>query len=139
MAQQIREVMTANPVVLRAEDTVAAAARAMREQNIGAVLMENSDAGVAIVTDRDIVVRAIAEGRSPESTPLLEIASAELVTVEPRDEVETALTRMRERSVRRLAVLDHGRPVGIVSLGDLAIERGEGTVLADVSAAKSNR
>jgi CBS domain-containing protein len=75
------------------------------------------------VTDRDITVRAVAKGRDPASTPVREVYSAELTTLPPEETVDDAVRLMREKAVRRLPVVEGGRPVGIVSLGDLAVDR----------------
>jgi CBS domain-containing protein len=82
----------------------------------------------------------VAEGRDPETTPLSEICSAQLIALAGTDTVEEAIEVMRTNSVRRLPVLDEeGRPLGIVSLGDLAVELDRGSALGDISAAPPNR
>ena len=86
-----------------------------------------------IVTDRDIVIRAVAEGRAPESTPVREVATEDVRALEPRQSIDEAVQAMREHDIRRLPVVDGGRPVGILSLGDLAVERAPDSVLADIS------
>jgi CBS domain-containing protein len=91
------------------------------------------------VTDRDIVVRALAEGRDPAATPIGEICSSELHAVPPGDSVAAAMRVMRENAVRRLPVVKDGRLVGILSLGDLAKLRDRDSVLADVCAAPANK
>src|SRR6266508_182244 len=91
-----------------------------------------------IVTDRDIVVRGIAEGLDPRTNTLDDICSRTLTTVSPDDSIDTAVSLMREKAIRRLPVVKRGRPVGIVSIGDLAIERDSHSALADVSAAPPN-
>lgn len=139
MPQKIRELMTPDPVVLPGTESLTAAARAMRENNIGAVLVARDGRGIGILTDRDIVVRALAAGRSPDTTHLEDVASTAVTALSPDDDADRALAVMRERALRRIPVVDGDRPIGILSLGDLAIERGEGTVLADVSAAAPNR
>ena len=90
------------------------------------------------MTDRDIVVRGIADGCDAQSTALIDICSRELTTVSPDDQVGTAVRLMRENAIRRLPVVARGRPVGIVTLGDLALEQDRGSALADVSAAPPN-
>jgi signal-transduction protein with cAMP-binding, CBS, and nucleotidyltransferase domain len=87
-----------------------------------------------IVTDRDIAVRAVAEERDPQSTSVSEICSSGVATLEPEQSIDAAVQAMREHDVRRLPVVKHGRPVGILSLGDLAVERDPESVLADISA-----
>lgn len=134
MAQKVREVMTSVPQALRPEQSLTEAAKAMREQGIGSVLVLVGGTLKGLVTDRDIVVRGIAEDRDPGTTPLAEVCSAGLVTVTPEDDVDAAVHRMREAAVRRIPVVEDGHPVGIVSIGDLAIERDERSALADISA-----
>jgi CBS domain-containing protein len=130
--------MTSAPVALRSSQPVADAAKAMREHGTGDVLVIDDGQLKGLVTDRDIVVRAVAVGRDPGSTPVSEICSPDLVTVTPDDEADTAVRRMRERAVRRVPVVEDGRPVGVLSIGDMAIERDERSALADISAQPSN-
>jgi CBS domain-containing protein len=80
----------------------------------------------------------VAEGRSPDQVKLADIASKDLTFLSPSDPVDKAVQMMREKSVRRLPVLDKGKPVGVVSIGDLAMERDGSSVLADISAAPGN-
>jgi CBS domain-containing protein len=138
MAQQIQSVMTTNPVALPDTATAMEAAKMMRERNIGDVIVTHNGDVCGILTDRDIVVRAIAEGRNPSQIKLGELCSREMVTVAPDDSVETAIEIMRDKAVRRLPVIEGGKPVGIVSLGDLAIERDRTSVLGQISAAPAN-
>ncbi len=139
MAQTVREVMTAKPVALQSGTTLQEAARAMRDHDVGSVVVLDDDVVRGIVTDRDIVVRAVAEGRDPATTVLAEISSERVVTVSPDDPVDRAVALMREHAVRRLPVVENGRPAGIVSIGDLAIERDPESVLGRISAAEPNR
>ncbi len=110
----------------------------MREAGIGDVLIMDAGQLKGPVTDRDIVMRVVADGRDPGSTPVGEACSQDLVTVTPDDDGDTAVHRMRERSVRRVPVMDNGRPVGVLSIGDMAIERDERSALADISAEAPN-
>jgi CBS domain-containing protein len=105
---------------------------------IGDVVVADGDEVIGIVTDRDIVVRGLAAGRDPHTTPLMDISSRELTTVSPDEPIGTAVRLMREHAIRRLLVLSQGRVVGIVTLGDLALEQDPHSALADVSAAPSN-
>jgi CBS domain-containing protein len=138
MAQKVSELMASEPVSLSSGQNVADAARAMRDKGIGDVLVMDDGQLKGMVTDRDIVVRVVADGRDPESTPLSEACSPDLVTVAPDDNADTAMQRMRERSVRRVPVVKDGRPVGVLSIGDMAIERDERSALADISAQAPN-
>jgi len=139
MADHIRDVMTQNPQTLPASATVREAAEAMRANDIGDVIAIDDKGGVVgIVTDRDVVVRVVAEGRDSRATQIEDIASRELTVVSPEDSVERAVELMRERAVRRLPVVKRGKIVGIVSIGDLAVERDSASALADISAAPPN-
>ena len=137
MAQTVREIMS-KPVTCPADATVIDAARRMRDDDIGDVVVESGGALRGIVTDRDIVVRVVAEGEDPKECILLDICSGDLVTVAPDTSIDDAARQMRERAIRRLIVAEGDQPVGVVSIGDLAIERDEDSALADISAAPGN-
>ncbi|HEX6421014.1 MAG TPA: CBS domain-containing protein [Acidimicrobiales bacterium] len=137
MATTISEVMMPKPVTCRADEEIRAAAALMRERDIGDVVVVDGDEVRGIVTDRDLVVRALADGRQPE-TPLADVVSEGLVTVSPATSVQEAAEVMAEQAVRRLPVVDQGRLVGIVSIGDLAISQDPNSALADISAAPGN-
>jgi CBS domain-containing protein len=139
MGQQVKDVMTAGPVVLGKDAPLMEAARLMRDKGIGDVIVVEGESAEGIVTDRDLVIRGVAEGADPSTTRLGQIISSELVAVAPDDPVERAIKLMRERAVRRLPVVEGGKPVGIVSIGDLAVERDADSVLADISEEPPNR
>jgi CBS domain-containing protein len=136
--QRIRDVMTPNPITLSESENVQTAAQAMREADVGDVLVMSGDAVSGILTDRDIAVRFVADGGDPTSTVIGEICSGELTEVTPDEPVERAIELMRYNAIRRLPVVEGGTPVGIVSLGDLAAVRDPSSVLADISAAPAN-
>jgi CBS domain-containing protein len=138
MAQQIRELMTPNPVALPGTASVHETARAMRDAQIGDVIVIENNQVCGIVTDRDIVVRILAETRDPATTTLADICSHSIVTVTPTESVEEAVRLMRTHAIRRLPVVDGGQAVGIVSLGDLAVERDPGSALGKISGAPPN-
>ena len=138
MVQTVLEVMTPDPVVLAPDDTATEAARVMRERNIGDVIVMDHDQLWGIVTDRDIVVRALADGRDANTVQLVEICSRHLTGIEPSATTDDAIRAMREQALRRLPVIENGCPIGVVSIGDIAIERDPGSALADVSAAPPN-
>ena len=138
MGQSIRDVMTTSPHTVRSDATLQDAAREMKSDDIGAVLVEDDGSVAGILTDRDIVVRAIAEGRDPSSTKVSEVASKDVKTLTPDSSVEDAIKIVREQHVRRIPVVEGGKPAGIVSIGDLAVERDRDSALADISAAPSN-
>jgi signal-transduction protein with cAMP-binding, CBS, and nucleotidyltransferase domain len=122
----------------RRRENVSEAARKMKQHDVGAlVVVDDTDTVCGIVTDRDIAIRAVADGAG--STALVgDIVSADIVTVSPEDTLRAAVQAMRERSIRRLPVVVDGKPVGIVSMGDLAIERDPSSALAAVSSAPAN-
>ena len=107
----------------------------MRDSDIGDVIVVEDGQVTGILTDRDIVVRAVAEGRDAESTPVSEVCTTGIKAIEPDASVDDALRMMRDEDIRRLPVVKNGRPVGIISLGDLAVEREPDSTLADISAA----
>jgi CBS domain-containing protein len=135
MARTVEEVMTRDPRTVNADDPIIDAARIMRDDDIGNVIVRQDGEVAGIVTDRDIVVRGVAEGLDAGSTPVREVCTTGIEAIEPSASVDDALRKMREADVRRLPVVDDGRPVGIISLGDLAVEREPDSTLADISAA----
>jgi CBS domain-containing protein len=138
MAQKVREVMTREPLMVDINETLLGAARQMRDADVGALLVTHTGDVRGVVTDRDITVRGIAEELDPGTARLADIITHDLVAVSPNDDVETAVELMRTHAVRRLPVLDGEQPVGIVSLGDLAVARDSGSVLAQISAEEPN-
>ena len=119
--QRIRDVMSAPPLVLEKTASVLDAAKAMAEANTGSVLVVDRDEALCgLVTDRDIVTRAVATARKLSATMLAEMCTEEVASVSPSDTVMDALDLMRAHAVRRLPVVRDGKPVGIVSLGDVA-------------------
>jgi CBS domain-containing protein len=90
------------------------------------------------LTDRDIAVRAVARGLDASSTPVREVLSASTVAISPTSSVQEAIELMRRHDIRRLPVVESGRPIGILSLGDLAVSREPGSLLADISAGQPN-
>ena len=138
MAQSIREIMTADPRNLDTGATVQDAAREMRDGDVGDVLLVENGRLAGLVTDRDIVVRAVAEGRDPARTRVGEIATRDVIALTPDQTVDDAIRIVREQNVRRIPVVQDGRPVGIVSIGDLAIERDPDSALADISSEPAN-
>jgi CBS domain-containing protein len=120
MAMTVNEVMTHDPRTLRPDSTVEEAARLMRDDGVGSLPLVEGSKCVGTVTDRDIVLRVVAESR-PFDTKVGEIAAKELVTVDPQQSVEDAMRLMAEHQVRRLPVCEEdGRLVGIVAQADVA-------------------
>jgi CBS domain-containing protein len=139
MPERVSDVMTADPVALTTEATLRDAATAMRDRDIGDVVVTKPDGSVCgLITDRDIVVRAVAEGRDPASTTLEDVCSGDVVTVAPDDPVAAAIKAMEDHAIRRLPVMDNGSLVGIVSIGDLAVQRDPESALGEISAAPPN-
>ena len=138
MARTVNEVMTADPRTVELGDTLTEAARVLAEADIGSVLVVDEGQVVGILSDRDIVVRAIDDGREPGATNVGDVCSADVATLTPDQSVDDAVRLMREHDVRRVPVVQDGRPAGIVSLGDLAVERDPDSTLADISAAPPN-
>jgi CBS domain-containing protein len=139
MTRTVEEIMTRDPRTVDASDTIVDAARVMRDSDIGDVVVMDGGQVSGIVTDRDVVVRGVADGRDPEATSVGEVCTTGVETIEPEASVDDALRLMREKDIRRLPVAKHGRPVGIISLGDLAVEREPDSTLADISAASPDQ
>lgn len=139
MAATVSDVMTRDPATLDSAQTVGDAARLMRQHDTGAIVVTADGEVSGIITDRDIALRVVADGKSG-NTPLRDAYSADVLrTVGPDTSIDQAVQIMRQAAVRRLPVVEDGRAVGIVSIGDLAMERDEGSALADVSAAEGNQ
>ena len=136
--QKVRDVMTATPLVVDAGAPLQDAARHMRDHAVGDVLVTDGERLCGIVTDRDLVVRAMADGYDPKATTVGQVCSRDLVAVEADDDVQHAVDTMRGRAIRRVPVIDQGRLAGVVSLGDLARHNDEESVLAAISEAPPN-
>lgn len=139
MPQSIRDVMTTEVIQLTADSTARDAARAMREHGIGDVVVERDGRACGIVTDRDLVVRCLADGEEGLKRQLGEICSPDIVALEPGSGLDDAMRLMRSNAIRRILVLEDGRAVGIVSLGDLAVARDRESLLGSLSAAPASR
>ncbi len=121
MAKTIKDAMTANPRTIEQDGTVVDAARIMRDEDTGIVPIVEGERLMGTITDRDITIRVVAEGKSPESTKVVEIASREIVTIDPQQDLDEALRLMARHQVRRLPVVEEdGRLVGIVAQADIA-------------------
>jgi CBS domain-containing protein len=137
MIVQLREVMTPNPIICSPDTSVVQAAEMMRDQGIGDVLVQDGGS-LGIVTDRDIVTRAIASGRDPKEIQLREICTSDVQTVPVETSIDDVIRMMSDMAVRRIPVVDGGKPVGIVAIGDLAVDRDRASLLGDISAAPPN-
>lgn len=118
--EQVRDVMTQNPTSCDPSATVVDAAKVMASEDVGSVPVVKDGRLAGVVTDRDIVVRVLAEGRDPNSTTVGEIASSDLEIVSPDDDLDTALRKMASGKVRRLPVVEGDQLVGIVAQADVA-------------------
>ncbi|TDD32088.1 CBS domain-containing protein [Actinomadura sp. KC06] len=137
MAQKVNEVMTPVPVAVSPDTPLAQVGDLMRQHGIGDVLVVHEGRLRGLVTDRDIVVRAVAVQKDM-STAVADICSTNIVTVAPDADADVAVQLMRRHAVRRIPVVDGDRPIGMVSIGDLAVQRDERSALADISAEPPN-
>lgn len=138
MAQKVNEVMTPVPVAVSPDASLVEVGDLMRQHGIGDVLVVHEGRLRGLVTDRDIVIRAVAPGRDVSGTSVAEICSTNMITVAPDEDADIAVQLMRMHTVRRIPVVDGDRPIGMVSLGDLAVQRDERSALADISAEPPN-
>jgi CBS domain-containing protein len=121
MANSVRDLMTSNPQTVEPDAPVAEAAKLMKQEDVGIVPVVEGDRLVGTLTDRDIAVRVVAEGKDPQSTRVSEIASSDLVTIDPQQDLDEALRLMAQHQVRRLPVVEEdGKLVGIVAQADVA-------------------
>ena len=131
-----KDVMTRNPVSARPEDTVASVARLMKENDIGPVpIVENQKSKrlVGIVTDRDLALKVVAEGRDPETTPVKQVMTTTVITCHDDDDIETALDAMSTQQLRRIPVVDDGNMLlGIIAQADIATRMNEPEKTAEV-------
>ena len=138
--REIRQVMTTPPDAVRKTDSLQEAARLMKSKDIGDVLVEDGQGLLAgIITDRDIAIRATAEGSDPKTTKVESAYTRDVTALIPTDSVHDAVRLMRSQDVRRLPVVEGGKAIGIVSLGDISVATAPGSLLADISAASPNR
>jgi CBS domain-containing protein len=125
MAKKIREVMTPAPETIQADRPATEAAKKMKEADAGMIPVMTNGNLLGTVTDRDIALRIVAEGKDPQSTPVGEIASTDVVIVTPDEDLDAALQKMAKHQVRRLPVVEDGRLIGIVAQADVAREGNE--------------
>jgi CBS domain-containing protein len=137
-ATTVREIMTKNVTNMQVSTTLEEAARAMREQDIGNVVVAEDERLVGLVTDRDIVIRAVADGMDPTTTTLGSVASRDIIAIQPDDTAQAAALLMREQAIRRVLVVDEQGLCGILSIGDLASEIDPDSVLGGISGAAPN-
>lgn len=135
---KIRDLMSKDIVCVDKNASIVEAARLMRDEDIGDVIVLDNGRAHGMLTDRDIVVRALADRKSPDNTRCGDICSTNLRTLSPEDPIDQAVQMMRDNAIRRLPVVEKGVPVGFVSIGDLAMARDPQSVLGQVSAAPGN-
>ena len=137
MAKSIREAMTSNPCSIDADKSVAYAAKMMRDEDVGIAPIVEGDRLVGVLTDRDVAVRVVAEGLDPEKVKVSEVASRDVVTLDPQQDLDEALRLMARHQVRRLPVVEEdGKLVGIVAQADVATQASEsqtGEVVEQIS------
>jgi CBS domain-containing protein len=135
----VRDVMTTQPVTVPPYTSLTAVAACMRDADVGCILVTSDDDTLhGVITDRDITVRATAEGLIAGSTTAHQAASGNLVTVAPDTTMCAAATLMRAHALHRLPVVDRGRLVGLLSLGDIAATPHAQEVLIALSRAQAN-
>jgi CBS domain-containing protein len=121
MPKSIKDSMTANPCSIDADKSVAYAAKMMKDEDVGLAPIVEGDRLIGTLTDRDIATRVVAEGRDPEKTTAREVASKDVVTVDPQQDLDEALRLMSRHQVRRLPVVEEdGRLVGVLAQADVA-------------------
>ena len=133
MDAKVRDVMTPGPIGVDYHQSIGEAARTMRDWGVGAILVVSNESLYGLVTDRDLVVRAVAEARDADE-PVGPLSSANLIGVDADADVHEAMRLMRQHAVRRLPVLEDGQVAGIVSLGDLAMQDEPDLAFAQLSA-----
>jgi CBS domain-containing protein len=139
VAYRVTEIMTKGPIVVPLDLMLAEAAKLMRDHAIGNVLVTSNGHLCGVLTDRDIVVRAVADSRDPRRTTVGEVCSADVAAVGPDANVDDAVALMRARAIRRVPVVEDGTAIGILTLGDLAVRRDGNSALAEISKAPPSR
>lgn len=119
---QVREIMTKDVATLNAKDSVERAAQLMKQYNVGAIPVCSEEKVIGIITDRDIALRSVAQGENGRNQTVREIMSSNPVVINSQTDIHDAARIMSERQIRRLPVVENNSIVGIVSLGDIAVE-----------------
>ena len=136
MAKTVREAMTANPRTADRSQSLADVAQIMKAEDVGSVPVVDDGRLVGMLTDRDVAIRAVAEGVDAQSINVGDVASFDPVTVAPEEDLDEALRLMAQHQVRRLPVVEDGRLVGILAQADVALEAKDkkaGEVLEEIS------
>ncbi|OFI05084.1 hypoxic response protein 1 [Clostridium acetireducens DSM 10703] len=133
----VKDIMTSNVVTLKAEDSIEKAAQCMKRYDIGSVPVCSENKVVGIVTDRDIALRSVSQGKNVKNQTVREIMSSNPVVVQSNTDINKASSLMSERQIRRLPVVEGNNIVGMVSLGDIAVQpklqNEAGDALSDIS------
>jgi len=132
MSRTVSDLMTTHPTVVEVTDTLRAVAQTMAEQDVGALVVAENGTVVGVVTDRDLVVRGLAVGVGLDA-PVGQLSTGDPLTVAPGDDLGDVVRIMREQAVRRVPVVEGGQAVGVLSIGDLAVELDPDSALADIS------
>ncbi len=139
---KVRDVMTERIAKAQPETTLEEIAMMMKTENTGAIPVVDEDELIGIVTDRDIVMRCVAEAGDPSEMTAEDIVSEEVETIDPESDVDEALQLMAQKQIRRLPVVDNGELIGMLSIGDIAVKQGDqeesGRVLKEVSQGVKN-
>jgi CBS domain-containing protein len=136
MAKKINDSMAENPCAIDSDKPVTYAAQMMRDEDVGFAPIVEGDRLIGTLTDRDIAVRVVAEGRDPNETLVRDVATNNLITVDPEDDLDEAMRLMARHQVRRLAVVQGGRLVGVIAQADVARDAKEkqtGEVVEEIS------
>lgn len=136
MGKKISEAMTSDTCAIDAEKSVQYAAQMMRDEDVGFAPIVENDRMVGALTDRDIAIKVVAEGRDPQTTTVLDVASKALVTIEPNEDLDEALKLMAQHQLRRIPVVDGARLVGVIAQADVAREakpKTTGEVVEEIS------
>ena len=129
--------MTKNIAYINPSSTIVEAAQLMQKHNVGSIPVCDKNGVIGIVTDRDIVVRNVAHGKTPQSTMVKDVMTSQVTSVTPETDVSEASKIMSRDQIRRLPVVENNQLIGMVSLGDFAVDERSYTeaseALADIS------
>lgn len=128
---KVRDVMTKDVTYVNPAETVSETAHLMQMNNIGSIPVCDQSGIVGIVTDRDIVVRSVAHGKNPQQTPVSDIMTTGVTTVNPEMEMNAVAKQMANSQIRRVPVIENNTLIGIVALGDVALDAKYDTEVAD--------
>ena len=139
----IREIMTTDIASAELDTTLEEVAQMMKNEDVGAIPVVDEAELVGIVTDRDIVIRCIAEGKDPAETTVEDVLTEDLHTIHPEADAAEAARLMAEKQIRRLPVVEDGELLGVISIGDIAVKQSDdqitGEALEEVSQGVKNQ